>query len=140
HHRGGTIRQFQPINKTIGINKLGTLLSSQTTEAFEYFLKQFLLFRISSLRCLQLISFISTLQIRIFIRNSSVKVNPPSKGGSISIPSVQRRKNCFSVLGVGRHSAAATQKTLHAPLRTCKSRGGRTSGEERAGGNGGRSG
>ncbi|WP_400160667.1 hypothetical protein, partial [Arthrobacter sp. BPSS-3] len=32
HHRGGTIRQFQPINKTIGINKLGTLLSSQTTD------------------------------------------------------------------------------------------------------------
>ncbi|MFC8411892.1 hypothetical protein, partial [Arthrobacter sp. NPDC057259] len=24
--------QFQPINKTIGINKLGTLLSSQTTD------------------------------------------------------------------------------------------------------------
>jgi len=108
HHRGGTIRQFQPINKTIGINKLGTLLSSQTTEAFEYFLKQFILFRISSLRCLQLISFISTLQIRIFIRNSPVKVNPPSKIRAISIPSVQRRKNCFSMLGVGHRSAAAT--------------------------------
>jgi hypothetical protein len=32
HHRGGTIWPKQPINKTIGINKLGTLLSSQTTD------------------------------------------------------------------------------------------------------------
>jgi hypothetical protein len=32
HHRGGTIRPKQPINKTTGINKLGTLLSSQTTD------------------------------------------------------------------------------------------------------------
>ncbi|MFB8371857.1 hypothetical protein ACFC25_21110, partial [Pseudarthrobacter sp. NPDC055928] len=28
--------------KTIGINKLGTLLSSQTTDTFEYFSKQFI--------------------------------------------------------------------------------------------------
>ncbi|WP_364398051.1 hypothetical protein, partial [Pseudarthrobacter sp. LMD1-1-1.1] len=32
HHRGGTIRQIQPITYIIGINKLGTLLSSQTTD------------------------------------------------------------------------------------------------------------
>ena len=32
HHRGGRIQPKQPINKTIGINKLGTLLSSQTTD------------------------------------------------------------------------------------------------------------
>jgi hypothetical protein len=32
HHRGGMTQPKQPINKTIGINKLGTLLSSQTTD------------------------------------------------------------------------------------------------------------
>ena len=31
-HRGGPIQSIQPIHKTIGINKLGTLLSSQTTD------------------------------------------------------------------------------------------------------------
>ncbi|MET4590817.1 hypothetical protein ABIA70_002430, partial [Arthrobacter sp. 754] len=30
--RGGQAWPKQPINKTIGINKLGTLLSSQTTD------------------------------------------------------------------------------------------------------------
>jgi hypothetical protein len=30
--RGGQAQPKQPINKTIGINKLGTLLSSQTTD------------------------------------------------------------------------------------------------------------
>jgi hypothetical protein len=34
--RGGQAWPKQPINKTIGINKLGTLLSSQTTDTFEY--------------------------------------------------------------------------------------------------------
>jgi hypothetical protein len=38
---GWTTRPKQPINKTIGINKLGTLLSSQTTDTFEYLSKQF---------------------------------------------------------------------------------------------------
>jgi hypothetical protein len=31
-HRGGTIRQFNQSHYIIGINKLGTLLSSQTTD------------------------------------------------------------------------------------------------------------
>ncbi|WP_235564128.1 hypothetical protein, partial [Arthrobacter sp. Soil763] len=37
---GWTTQPKQPINKTIGINKLGTLLSSQTTDTFEYFPKR----------------------------------------------------------------------------------------------------
>ncbi|WP_427117993.1 hypothetical protein, partial [Pseudarthrobacter scleromae] len=32
HPQGRTIQSIQPITKTIGINKLGTLLSSQTTD------------------------------------------------------------------------------------------------------------
>jgi hypothetical protein len=52
--RGGQAWPKQPINKTIGINKLGTLLSSQTTDTFEYSRNNSMnsLFRISSLRCL----------------------------------------------------------------------------------------
>jgi hypothetical protein len=30
-------------------------------------------------------------------------------------------KNCFFFVGVCRHSAVATQKTIHAPPRACKS-------------------
>ncbi|WP_141688852.1 hypothetical protein [Pseudarthrobacter enclensis] len=54
-------QHIQPITYIIGINKLGTLLSSQTTDTFEYsrnnsFSNEFP-FRISSLRCFKLISF-----------------------------------------------------------------------------------
>ncbi|MEK0154372.1 hypothetical protein, partial [Arthrobacter oryzae] len=56
HPRGGQTWPKQPINKTIGINKLGTLLSSQTTDTFEYFSNNYLnssefFVIISSLRC-----------------------------------------------------------------------------------------
>ncbi|HKU02744.1 MAG TPA: hypothetical protein VJQ80_08045, partial [Arthrobacter sp.] len=35
-HHGVAAQQIQPITYIIGINKLGTLLSSQTTDTFEY--------------------------------------------------------------------------------------------------------
>ncbi|WP_364401440.1 hypothetical protein, partial [Pseudarthrobacter sp. LMD1-1-1.1] len=100
HHRGGTIRQIQPITYIIGIDKLGTLLSSQTTDTFEYsrnnskknFFSVFL-------RCDVFILFhsYSLLQIRLFSRNSLCGMNPPSKMGSILRSMHRMADNCFSI-------------------------------------------
>jgi hypothetical protein len=56
HTTGAAHHDNNSTNKTIGINKLGTLLSSQTTGANKYFGKpafrfRFALFRFSLLRC-----------------------------------------------------------------------------------------
>ncbi|MEQ4520250.1 hypothetical protein ABLI39_12930, partial [Pseudarthrobacter sp. B907] len=64
----------------------------------------------------------------VFPNFTSSKRIRPAKFEAISISRIVCKKNCFSLLGVCHHSAAATQKTLHAPLRPCKS-----AGEERAG-------
>jgi hypothetical protein len=62
------------------------------------------------------------LQIRLFSRNSLVGMNPPSKKTKHFLQSTLcAAKNCFFLLGVCHHSAVATQKTIHAPLRACKS-------------------
>ncbi|MCU1512582.1 MAG: hypothetical protein JWO34_2422, partial [Arthrobacter sp.] len=97
---------------------------------------EFLLFRFSSLRYLNLISFISTLQIRAFLPKfafwtESAQQNNKQRSFSASRTGrVEEQDYRFSFfLGVCRHSAAATQKTLHAPPLLCKS-----AGEERAGG------
>jgi hypothetical protein len=59
----------------------------------------------------------------------------PAKFEAIFHIRVQRRQICFSILvGVGRHSTVATQKTLHAPLRPCKSAGGERADEVSAAG------
>jgi hypothetical protein len=100
-------------------------LSSQTTDTFEYSRNNSFtefLFRISSLRCFNLISFNFTLQIRLFSRNSLGGMNPPSKKRSIFFnPRFARPRIASYLLGVCRHSAVATQKTIHAPPRACKS-------------------
>src|SRR3954467_7144989 len=103
HTTGAAAQQKQPINKTIGINKLGTLLSSQTTDTFEYSRKNSIsefLFRISSLRCFHPISSIFAFANPVIfpeftLWNESAQQN---KKQSFQILAV-RGRNCFSSVG-----------------------------------------
>jgi hypothetical protein len=103
-------------------------LSSQTTDTFEYFSTQL---AIQSAN-LFVPHFFAAMFIAYFIHIHFAnpgyfpdihfrKTNPPSTIESFSSFSALNMKNCFSVKGVCHHSAAATQKTLHAPPRPCKS-------------------
>ncbi|WP_205754655.1 hypothetical protein, partial [Pseudarthrobacter sp. NamE2] len=84
-NHGVAARPIQPIHKTIGINKLGTLLSSQTTDTFEYFGNKIrICFAFSSLRCFQLISFLFTFANPVFFRNLLGGMNLPSINSSFS--------------------------------------------------------
>ncbi|MFP5311354.1 MAG: hypothetical protein ACLGH7_02930, partial [Actinomycetes bacterium] len=99
-HHGVAAQQINQSQYIIGINKLGTLLSSQTTDTFEYprnnSQKEFL-FRISSLQC-----FISYFILVHFCKSGFFRdllrgMNPPSTMGSNIFGSTQKRgKNCFS--------------------------------------------
>ena len=85
-------------------------------------------FRISSLLCFQLISFIFTLQIRVIFPIFTLwNESAHQKVKHFFVFVLCTRRIASLVLGVCHHSAAATQKTIHAPLRPCKS-----AGEERA--------
>ncbi|CCQ46714.1 hypothetical protein ARTSIC4J27_2687 [Pseudarthrobacter siccitolerans] len=62
------------------------------------------------------------MQIRLFSRNSLGGTNPPRKNRSnFSSPRFERPRIASYLLGFGRHSAVATQKTIHAPPRARKS-------------------
>ncbi|MFC0457765.1 hypothetical protein ACFFGR_14570, partial [Arthrobacter liuii] len=95
--------KFNQSHNIIGINKLGTLLSSQTTDTFEYSRKQFineLLFRISSLRCFNLISSIFTFANPVVFPEFTWWDESAQQNGRQFLQiHAKRGKNCFSSVG-----------------------------------------
>ena len=102
----------QPINKTIGINKLGTLLSSQTTDTpGTTTTKQ--QSRIAPEQLPKLTRSRGALQTGVSAISCSDEPAPPASGTLQSEPfSGRSRKGACRYFSA---SAAATQKTIHAP-------------------------
>ncbi|MHA7155373.1 hypothetical protein, partial [Arthrobacter sp. TMN-50] len=71
--------QIQPINKTIGINKHGTLLSSQTTGAIRIFCKYVFYLHFLAATYLKLFHPHSLCQIRVISGFRQKQPNEPSK-------------------------------------------------------------
>ena len=106
---GWTTQPKQPINKTIGINKLGTLLSSQTTDTPGT--TQTKRSRIAPEQLFKLTRSPTALQTGVLAEFQAMEGSPPKKPARKSAPFFRPFNK-----GVGRYlsaSAAATRTTLH---------------------------
>ncbi|MFX1819902.1 hypothetical protein PV768_08935, partial [Pseudarthrobacter sp. CC4] len=133
---------IQPITKTIGINKLGTLLSSQTTDTFEYSRKQFnsMNFYFVFLRCDVSILFhsFSLCKSGCFPGIHSAERIRPSKTGAISSVSASAHREVASLFGGGwslffRFSGGDSENITRSPAAVQIGCGGACRGSSRGG-------